>query len=233
MNRPENSYVVVGCRSWNREVFDSTISRFDGRWSFFGSRAELTADRLEELRPRFVFFLHWSWIVPSTIVDRFECICFHMTDLPFGRGGSPLQNLIARGHRKTVMTAFKMTDELDAGPIYLKRPFSLDGSAREIFLRATEVSATMIEKIITDEPEPRPQTGEGTTFTRRKPDQSEITLEFDDSRRLYDHIRMLDAEGYPAAYLRFGNFVFSFSNATLESDRISAVVEIEHIPTEE
>ncbi len=27
---------------------------------------------------------------------KFECVCFHMTDVPYGRGGSPLQNLIIR-----------------------------------------------------------------------------------------------------------------------------------------
>ena len=30
------------------------------------------------------------------IHENYKCIIFHMTDLPFGRGGSPLQNLISR-----------------------------------------------------------------------------------------------------------------------------------------
>ena len=56
-----------------------------------------------------------------------------MTDLPFGRGGSPLQNLITRGISKTKISALRCNEEIDAGPIYLKRPLSLHGSAEEIY----------------------------------------------------------------------------------------------------
>ena len=59
--------------------------------------AELTRAALEQAKPRYVFFPHWSHIIPEDIHGAFECVIFHMTDLPFGRGGSPLQNLIARG----------------------------------------------------------------------------------------------------------------------------------------
>ena len=44
-----------------------------------------------------------------------------MTDLPYGRGGSPLQNLIINGHKETMMSALRCVQELDAGPIYLKK----------------------------------------------------------------------------------------------------------------
>jgi len=227
------SYVVVGSKPWNRPVFDESISRNPGRWVFLGSRDELTVERLAELGPRYMFFLHWSWMVPSSIVDAFECVCFHMTDLPFGRGGTPLQNLIVRGLRETVMTAFRMTDELDAGPIYLKQPLSLEGSAQEIYLRATEVSADMIARIVAEEPEPLPQTGEVTTFTRRTPAESEITTDIEDPERLHDHIRMLDAEGYPPAFIRLGPFTLSFKNSVLGDNRVRAEVEITQGTTED
>ena len=47
-----------------------------------------------------------------------------MTDLPFGRGGSPLQNLIVRGYKSTKLTAIKVQSGIDTGDIYLKKPFS-------------------------------------------------------------------------------------------------------------
>ena len=67
-----------------------------------------------------------------------------MTDLPYGRGGSPLQNLIIRGGKTTKLFAFRMTEEFDARPNYLKRNLSLEGTAREIFIRANYLSAKMI-----------------------------------------------------------------------------------------
>jgi len=233
MTTSDRGYVVAGCRPWNRTVFDDTISRFDGDWTFIGHRKDLTAESLQALAPRFVFFLHWSWIVPSSIIDSFECVCFHMTDLPYGRGGSPLQNLIVRGHRNTVMTAFKMTDELDAGPVYLKRPLNLDGSAREIYVRATELSAAMIKQIIAEEIEPSPQFGEVTPFARRTPLQSEIMGDHVNLQQIHDHIRMLDAEGYPPAFIRVGALTFSLKNSVLEPGVVRAVVEITHTPSEE
>ena len=227
------TFVVAGSKPWNRQVFDTSISRNQGRWVFLKDREELTADRLAELAPRYVFFLHWSWMVPSPIIDEFECVCFHMTDLPFGRGGTPLQNLIVRGHRKTVLTAFRMTDKLDAGPVYLQRPLRLDGSAQEIYLRATELAAEMIARIVADEPEPVPQTGEATYFSRRTPADSEITADIQTLERLHDHIRMLDAEGYPPAFFRLGRFTLSFRKSVLSEGRIRAEVEISQETTEE
>jgi len=227
------TYVVAGSKPWNRQVFDASISRNPGRWEFLENREELTAERLAELAPRYVFFLHWSWMVPSPIADEFECVCFHMTDLPFGRGGTPLQNLIVLGYRETMLTAFRMTDELDAGPVYLKLPLDLDGSAQEIYLRATKVAANMIARIVADEPEPEPQTGEVTCFSRRTPTDSEITAEIEDMERLHDHIRMLDAEGYPRAFIRLGPFTLSFRKSVLSEGRIQADVEISRDTTEE
>ena len=148
-----------------------------------------------------------------------------MTDVPYGRGGSPLQNLIARGHADTQISALRMVAEVDAGPVYLKRPLSLEGSAQEIFERFADIVQGMIADIISDEPEPRPQEGEATHFERRTPEQSEIP---EDARveELYDHIRMLDAETYPRAYLDRGSIRMEFSGAALYGDRVEARVSL-------
>ena len=45
-----------------------------------------------------------------------------MTDLPYGRGGSPLQNLIKKNHKSTMLSAIECQDNLDSGDIYLKNP---------------------------------------------------------------------------------------------------------------
>ena len=52
-----------------------------------------------------------------------------------------MQNLIAQGHRETVITALKMDNQLDAGSIYMKRPLSLEGLAEEIFIRASHIDS--------------------------------------------------------------------------------------------
>ena len=218
-----HTYVVAGTRPWNRWVFDETIRRFPGKWHYVMAPSELDADWLEELAPRYVFFLHWSSRIPREVFKRHECVVFHMTNLPFGRGGSPLQNLILRGHKETVMTAIRVVDELDAGPVYLKAPLALDGTAQEILVRATRLSARMILQMTEAEIVPSPQDGDIVIFSRREPRESRLP-EGLSLEGLYNFIRMLDAETYPRAFVDFGGVRFEFSHANLYDDRVVANV---------
>jgi methionyl-tRNA formyltransferase len=224
----QRKYLVIGCRPWNRKLFDEVVSKHEGEWHFVGSREELTPALVCAIDPRFIFFLHWSWKVPDEIVDGFECVCFHMTDVPYGRGGSPLQNLIVRGHRDTMVTALRMTHEFDAGPVYLKEPLTLEGRAEDIYIRAGETAARMIHRIIQGEIVTVPQTGDVVMFKRRKPEDSEVT-QVQSLSELYDHIRMLDAEDYPHAFVESGAFRFEFGRAVLHPDRIVAEVSITQV----
>jgi len=221
-------YLVVGCRTWNKKLFDDVISNYPGEWHFIGLREELTLEKIRAIDPRFIFFLHWSWKVPDEIVDGFECICFHMTDVPFGRGGSPLQNLIVRGYRETKLSALRMTHEFDAGPVYLKQVLSLEGRAEDIYVRAGETAASMIASIIQGDVAPVPQSGEVVVFKRRTPDQSNV-VHLESLPELYDHIRMLDAEDYPHAFLEAGRFRMEFVRAVRHPDRVVAEVRITQV----
>jgi len=125
--------VVATIKSWNIQNFKHLRDKFSDIYDF------VLIENQSELSPRFVFFPHWSWIIPNEIYDSFECVLFHMTDLPFGRGGSPLQNLIVRGFENTKISALQVSEELDAGLIYLKKDLSLHGTAEEIFLRASDI----------------------------------------------------------------------------------------------
>ena len=80
-----------------------------------------------------------------------------MTDLPYGRGGSPLQNLIIRGNKTTKISAIKVTKGIDEGPVYLKKELNLDGTAKEIFVRSAYIIQEMIESIINSTIFPKPQ----------------------------------------------------------------------------
>jgi len=229
MSEKNHNYVVATIKSWNVRAFDERLARSPGRWTLITDPAELTADRIRALKPRYVFFPHWSVRVPAEILGLAECVCFHETDLPFGRGGSPLQNLIARGFPDTKVTALRMTEELDAGPIYMQRPVSLEGLAEEIFVRVSAVVSDMILEIAATEPVPRPQSGTATVFKRRKPEQSEITPDLKTLKELFDHVRMLDAEGYPKAFLRVGDFRLEFTRPALRSGEVLADVRISKV----
>ena len=59
---------------------------------------------------------------------------------------------------------------------------------------------------------PRPQRGKATVFSRRTSLESEIPG-LESLEALYDFIRMLDAEGYPKAFLNYKGFKIEFSKA--------------------
>lgn len=206
-------------------MFSQDIEPLSGTWILVGGQDELSQALLEAPEDTRLFFVHWSVKVPDEITRRFECINFHMTDLPYGQGGSPLQHLILRGHEETVMSALRMTSEIDAGPIYLKRRLALHGSAEAIYVRAARLAATMIEEISSSDIEPTPQLGEPVRFRRRTPRQSEMPSELT-VNSAFDFIRMLDAEGYPLAFVDYGSLRFRFRRAVLYSNRVEADVEI-------
>jgi methionyl-tRNA formyltransferase len=220
----KKNYAVLGANAWNRRDYCDLL--IDENWFFYDSIEQLYQAN-KELVFRYAFFLHWSSIVPNSIIDNIECVCFHMTEVPFGRGGSPLQNLITRGIRETKLTALRMTDRLDAGPIYMKRPLTLEGgTAAEIYQRASRLSCEMAKQIAELSPVPVEQEGEVVEFKRRVSAQSEMPYKANNLLEVFDHIRMLDAEGYPKAFLINGSYKFEFTRAAYYHDELIADVRI-------
>jgi methionyl-tRNA formyltransferase len=219
------NYVVCTVKPWNIAAFKRRSPGLPGEWHLIDAPDQLTVAALERIAPRYVFFPHWSWRVVAEITTRFECVCFHMADVPYGRGGSPLQNLIVRGRKSTMLTALRMVNDLDAGPIYLKRSLSLEGRAAAIYERAGDLVYDIIKEIIASEPMPVTQQGKITMFSRRTPDQS-ILPQSGSTEALYDFIRMLDAPTYPKAFIDWGQWRLEFDHARMSSDGIEAHVAI-------
>lgn len=211
-------YVILSQKTWNNQLVEKLQTKFPAD-SFMKivAKEDFTADNLQEIKPDKIFIPHWSYIIPESIFANYECIVFHMTDLPFGRGGSPLQNLIVRGLKQTKISALRVEKGLDTGDIYLKRDLPLYGTAEEIYLRANGIIEDMIADIINDNLHPKPQTGEPVLFTRRKPADSDMA-KLDDINTIYDYIRMLDAEGYPHAYLDNNSIRYEFSRVSMKAD---------------
>ncbi|HHT9112412.1 MAG: methionyl-tRNA formyltransferase [Planctomycetes bacterium] len=219
------NYVIAFSHERYHNIF-SNMPKCAGReFIILNGKDALTFEKLSEIKPKYVFFPHWSYIIPSEIYENFECIIFHMTDVPFGRGGSPLQNLISRGIYETKISALKCSTVIDAGPVYIKRPLSLYGSAEEIYLRAGKLIKEMMIEIIEKEPVPDEQKGEPIYFARRKPDDGNITP-LKELNEVYDYIRMLDADGYPNAFLETEYFKLEFQRPALKSGKLVADVII-------
>lgn len=219
------SIIIVSNKEWHRKYIKEITIRTNKDVIYIDDKECITYDYLHKLQPEWVFFPHWSYIIPAEVYENMNCVIFHMTDLPFGRGGSPLQNLIARGIYETKLSALKCTAQLDAGDIYIKQPLSLWGTAEEIYLRAAELTKEMIIQIVKEKPQLHKQQGEPVVFQRRNPSEGDIGKS-ESLAEVFDYIRMLDADTYPPAFLDINNLHIEFTRASLKDGHILADAKI-------
>jgi methionyl-tRNA formyltransferase len=211
--------ILVTDKNWHDQLHKNLCSdKYELECLRISDREKFTYEICNSFSPNWIFIPHWSFMIPEEIFKNFRCVVFHMTDLPYGRGGSPLQNLIVKGLEETKISAISVTNEIDAGDIYLKQTLNLNGTAEEIFIRSSKIIEEMINKIITEGLNPKEQKGKVVKFKRRRPEDGNLenlgTLE-----EVYDFIRMLDCEGYPKAFLETNTFKLEFSRASLKADK--------------
>ena len=184
--------------------------------------------KIKRINPKIIFFIHWSKFISQNIFKKYLCIQFHASNLPKGKGGSPIQNQIMLNVKKTKISAFKISERLDSGPICLQDNLSLKGSAIDILRRMENKSIQMIKKIIKKKFLVfKKQKGKTSFFKRRKPSESKIDFNNMKSiNRLYDFLRMLDAPDYPNAFIKLNKFKFTFNDIKINKNKIDAKVKI-------
>ena len=194
------------------------------------NKDQLNIEFINDHKPDFIMFPHWSHKVPAEIYQNFKCICFHSTPLPYGRGGSPIQNMISLGHDETEVCSLLMTEEFDAGPIYIRSKVSLEGNLDQILVRIYKVIADQIFELLKKDIEPIEQVGEVVKFSRI----IDNTIKFSEQlNKIFDKIRMLDSSIYPQSYIDVEDCKIEFKNAKYVEDQIQASVTIKKISKNE
>ena len=155
-------------------------------------------------------FVGWSKIIPASVVNHGNCYCIHPSDLPKYRGGSPIQNQVLEGVLDTKLSLFRMNEDLDAGPVLSKTDLSLRGPISTIFDNIATATVVLLDDFANRINDAAFMKGTlqdeslATIFRRRKPEQSEITLDELsrlDSIQLMNKINVL-GDPYPNAFIR-------------------------------
>ena len=212
-------YLFCAYRRWALELHKKLAKKHKGM-RLLNKPKKLTYSYVRKLNPDFIFFPDWSWIVPHEIFSNFNCVCFHESNLPKFRGGSPIQNQIIRGITKTKTTAFLMNEGLGEGDVLLQRDLSLKGSLDEIFARMIKNDFEMINLIIAGQFKRRKQSGKSTLYKRRKPEQSELKHLNYSKKYLYNFIRML-TDPYPNAFIRIGKRKIVFKGVKFKNKKLT------------
>lgn len=76
-------------------------------------------------------------IIPKSTINLFNdgIINIHPSLLPLYRGPSPIESAIENGDKETGVSIMKLSDEMDAGPVYKQLKYYLNGREDRIHLR--------------------------------------------------------------------------------------------------
>ena len=142
---------------------------------------------------------------PYLSLPAYGMVFFHETPLPEGKGNSPIQWTVFNKRPNLTVTAFKVTESMDAGTILYQYNMSLSSSdTLEILEKKRKIGIKKCFEGILEELKQgyivlRTQTGQDSISAKRTPEDSELdpgeTL-----LSLWDKIRVCNNEEFPAFF---------------------------------
>ena len=195
----------VGYRQWALNIYDRLAEELDDVILIFRKKEQHMEDMLSDFKPDLVLFYGWSWFIPDSIIQKYNCLMLHPSPLPRYRGGSPIQNQIIAGEKNSKISIFLMNSEMDAGDIVAQNDISLEGNLSDIFSQIEDTGLQLTLNILSSGLNTVPQNHSLATYCkRRSPEDREITmdeLKEKNAEYLFNKVRML-ADPYPNAFIR-------------------------------
>ena len=129
-------------------------------------------------------------------------LVIHESDLPLGKGWSPLTWQVLEGKNEIPVTLFEAAESVDAGEIYAKEYIKLNGSELlpEIKDQQGKITIKLILSFLKNFPmKGKKQVGEATFYDRRKAEHSELDIDKSIADQ-FNLLRVCDNERYPAYF---------------------------------
>jgi len=180
------------------------IPRVMNDWLAAGHQVSWAHDAAELPAGDICFYLSYGRISDPDILAKFRNnLVVHESDLPKGRGWSPLTWQLLEGRDVIPVTLFEAAQAVDSGQIYAQENIYLDGTELVEQLRLLQVEATfrLCKAFVADYPKSlakaRSQQGEPTYYPRRRPIDGQLDLN-QSLRAQFNLLRVSDDERYPA-----------------------------------
>ena len=156
------------------------------------------------------FYLSYGKIVDVSIRSRFKNnLVVHESDLPKGRGWSPMTYLILEGKKRIPVSLIEAVDQVDAGVIYLQDWIDLRGDELGDEWRQLQANGTLkiCHNFVSDYPsiltKAQRQKGEASIYPRRLPSDSELDPNISISEQI-NMFRVADNKRYPVFFIFMG-----------------------------
>jgi methionyl-tRNA formyltransferase len=167
----------------------------------------MIASHIDDAVPAdFCFCLSYSQIVKRGARARYtHTLVVHESDLPQGRGWSPMTWQILEGKHRIAVTLLEAVDKVDAGPIYAQEWIELDGSELSAEWRQLQGNSTirLVEFWVDNYPSIlegiSAQSSNSSYYARRDISDSKLDLHRSLAEQ-FNLLRVVDNERYPAFF---------------------------------
>jgi len=159
-----------------------------------------------------LFLLSCNRLLPENILSRhINNIIVHESDLPKGKGWSPLSWQVEAGYNEIPITLFEAAKKVDNGAWYLKDKIILSGYELIDEIREKQLRKTleMIDYFLKNYPMfPKPQKGDETFYPKRNFKHQELDINAT-IMDMFNKLRVCDNERYPAHfYINNKKYIF-------------------------
>ncbi len=200
MNRSRKISVVVDNPSWIIPYCERLIEMLNAN----GDEAGLCRDHHEIPEGDVAFFLGCIKLTPPEILDKNKRnLIVHESDLPKGRGFSPLTWQILEGRNEIPVCLLDAASEADTGDVIYRDMVSFEG--HELISEMREVLGTktveLCARFLDEKRQPggTPQQGDPTWCSRRYPVDSMLSLD-KTLKEQFNLLRVADNYRYPAFF---------------------------------
>ncbi|MCH9055131.1 hypothetical protein L5220_04250 [Synechococcus sp. PCC 6716] len=148
---------------------------------------------------------YWQKVSTKTLEKFSSSVVVHASDLPKGRGWSPVSWTVLEGHNQIPIVLFKATSQIDQGEIYLKDYIYLEGHEliNEIRVKQAHKTIDLCNRFINEYPEilnhGNHQIGTPSYFPRRTPKDSELDIN-KSIKEQFNLLRIADNDNYPVFF---------------------------------
>jgi len=156
-----------------------------------------------------VFILSCDKIIPEKVLklNRHNLV-IHASDVPKGRGWSPMTWQILDGKDTIPISLFEASLEVDSGDVYMKDYIKLDGT--ELIDESRNILGNKVCKMVMDFLKLYPnikgekQQGDASFTKKRKPEDSEFNIN-KTIKEQFNLLRVVDNKNYPAFFIYKGS----------------------------
>jgi methionyl-tRNA formyltransferase len=205
----QNNIKNIAILTTENSTFKKYVNFFNNKLKKRGYISNIFYDHLNIPEDQDVVFIlsYFKLIKEEYLKKHKHNIVVHGSDLPKGKGWSPIIWQIIEGKNKIPMTLFEAVPEMDAGDYYIKDYINFEGHelSKEIRKKQAEKTIEMCLKFLENynQLKLKKQVGKSTFYKKRNKNDSEININKTINGQ-FNLLRVVDNKEYPAFFYKDG-----------------------------